>query len=170
MMDRRGFTLIEIMIVVAIIVIIATIAVPRLLRARVNSNEGSAIGGLRTFSSAQTNFQTSATNDIDSDGTGEFGLFWQLTLATPEFIDSSLGSGKKNGYFFNATVPPNANLAETMWEATAYPISKGNTGNRSFYIDESGVLRGTDLGGPRGALGKPLTRALAIPGAPPVGN
>lgn len=170
MANRKGFTLVELMIVVSIIVIIAVLAVPRLMRARVNSNESSAIGGLRTFSSAQTNFQGSATIDVDVDGTGEYGNFQQLTLATPQFIDNSLGSGQKNGYFFFATIPPNPNDAEIMWEATAYPIGKGITGNRSFYIDESGVLRGTDFGGPQGAPGVPLTRALAVPGAPPVGS
>ncbi len=170
MLDKRGFTLIELMIVASIIVIIAAIALPRLMRARLNSNESSAVGGLRTFSSAQTNFQGSATIDVDGDGTGEYGTFQQLTFATPQFIDNSLGSGQKNGYFFFATIPPNPNDAEIMWEATAYPIAKGITGNRSFYIDESGVLRGTDFGGPQGAPGMPLTRVLAVPGAPPIGS
>jgi type IV pilus assembly protein PilA len=168
--DTRGFTLIELMIVVSIIVIIAAIAVPNILNARLLSNEADAIGALRTLSSAQMNFQGSASTDNDNDGTGEFGRFVDLVNATPEFIDSSLGSGQKSGYLFTVTLPPNVNDAEIMWEATAFPINKGNTGNRSFYIDESGVLRGTDFGNPRGTPGIPLTRALAVPGAPPVGG
>jgi prepilin-type N-terminal cleavage/methylation domain-containing protein len=170
MRRQGGFTLIELMMVAAIIVIIAAIAIPQLLRSRMNSNEGDAIGCLRTLSSAQTSFQASATNDIDGDGQGEYGTFAQLSSATPMFIDDSLGSGKKNGYWYQITTPGNVNDAEVMWEATAFPVSKGRTGNRTFYIDESGVLRGSDYGGPVGGAGVAATRLLAVPNAPPVGS
>ena len=170
MRDSKGFTLIELMIVIAVIVIIAVVAVPRLLRAKLVANESDAVGALRTLSSAQTSFQASSSNDADNDGVGEYGSFTDLSSAVPAFIDDSLGSGTKSGYFFSVTTSAVANSAEIMWEATAYPIMKGNTGNRTFYINESGILRGSDFGGPLGAPGLPATRVLAVPNAPPVGG
>jgi type IV pilus assembly protein PilA len=171
MKDKKGFTLIELMIVVAVIVILAVIAIPRFMRAKLHANEGDAIGALRTLSSAQTNFQASGANDADSDGTGEYGSFANLSNAIPAFIDDSLGSGTKNGYYFSVVTSGVINTDEIMWEASAYPIVKGRTGNRIFYVNESGLLRGSDLlAVPVGAPGVPATRAMAVPAFPPVSN
>jgi len=78
-----GFTLIELMIVVAIIAIIAAIAIPSLLRARISANEGSAIGSLRTLSTSQSQCQANCAIDQDCDGTGEYGVFNELCGAGP---------------------------------------------------------------------------------------
>lgn len=174
MHNRRGFTLIELMIVASIITIVAAMAVPNLLRSKLAANEANAIGALRTLSSAQNNFQGVTAADADTDGIGEYGSFLQLSNATPAFLDESLAGGQKSGYLIAVTTTGIANTDEVFWQASAFPISKGWSGNRTFYIDESGVLRSSDLGGVAGAPGIAATRAMASPASggnfPPVSN
>jgi prepilin-type N-terminal cleavage/methylation domain-containing protein len=74
-----GFTLIELMIVVAIIAIIAAIAIPGLLRARIAANEGSASASMRSLAAAQEQFKKGVSVDQDQSGTGEYGVFNELT-------------------------------------------------------------------------------------------
>ncbi len=86
-----GFTLIELMIVVAIIAIIASVAIPKLLSARLSANESAAISTLRSISSAQAQMQSSASIDTDSDGSGEYGYFGEL--AGVSFLREDGGAG-----------------------------------------------------------------------------
>ncbi len=78
-----GFTLVELMIVVAMIAILTAVAIPNMMAARLQANEAAAIAHLRSISSAQAQFQTSAKADVDRNGTGEFGFFRELASATP---------------------------------------------------------------------------------------
>jgi type II secretory pathway pseudopilin PulG len=113
--------LIELMIVVAIIAIIAAIAIPNLLSARLNANETAAIATLRNISSAQAQFQASSKADTDNDGTGEFGCFVELSGAQPvrsvvgntlnppvlsgAFRTPTNGTVSRSGYFFAIYLP-----------------------------------------------------------------
>lgn len=80
---NAGFTLIELMIVVAIIAIIASVAIPRLMAARLSANESAAISTLRSLTSAQAQVQSSGAIDTDGDGSGEYGGFAELAGTIP---------------------------------------------------------------------------------------
>ena len=88
---NAGFTLIELMIVVAIIAIIASVAIPKLMAARLSANESAAISTLRSLSSAQAQLQSSSAIDSDADGGGEYAYFGELSGTDPMRVSVNAG-------------------------------------------------------------------------------
>jgi prepilin-type N-terminal cleavage/methylation domain-containing protein len=150
----RGFSLIELLIVVAIILIIAAIAIPNLLRSRIAANQASAVGSLRTLNTAEvtyaTTFNTGFTSTLGDLGPPSAGVLPTATAAG--LIDSVLsGMGasgstatqsSKSGYTFtysNAGTDTSGRI--DVYSITATPISVGTTGTNYYYTDMSGVIR-----------------------------
>jgi type IV pilus assembly protein PilA len=131
MKKTAGFTLIELMIVVAIIAIIAAIAIPNLLRSRMQSNESAAIGNLRTINGSEVAFHSA--NSLYAV------TFDELTTATPPFLDGNWAA-PKSGYTFTL------GGGVDNFTANADPTTPGTTGNRYFYTDSSGVIRFSTAG------------------------
>ena len=158
---NSGFTLIELMIVVAIIAIIAAIAIPNLLRSRMSANEASAAGAMRTLSTAEVSFQTAAFVDNDGDGVGDYGTLAQLGDpdgggATPPYIDAVLSGGAKQGYAFTEAITFGAAAQAPQYTINADPQNLGQSGYRRYFVDESGVIRFTSDGNAANAASTPM--------------
>ena len=143
MKKHAGFTLIELMIVIAVIAIIAAVAIPNLIRSRMSANEAAAIAALNTIQSGQIGYSNTKFDDADDDNVGDYGDLEDLgepPNETEPFIDEVLATGTKQGYVFEVTVDT-ADDGDEAYTCTARPVTYGKTGVRSFFVDESGVIR-----------------------------
>jgi type IV pilus assembly protein PilA len=143
-----GFSLIELLIVVAVILVIAAIAIPNLLRSRMAANEASAVASVRSINTSQVVYQSTynigfAARLIDLSDGGVAANCTPPTLPVSTsscLIDSSLAAGSKTGYNFTYT-PVSTGAVVSTYRVNADPISSGGSGQRHFFSDETLVIR-----------------------------
>ena len=159
--QQKGFSLIELLIVVAIILIIAAIAIPNLLRSRMAANEASAVGSLRTINTAEVTY----SNTYPTVGFGNLGVLGgtAANCAGSTYASSSnaclvddvlANTAIKSGYNFTATA--GSGTPSVTYTSLAVPSANGQSGSRAFCSDQSGVIRfnagGTACGNTDAAL------------------
>jgi type IV pilus assembly protein PilA len=151
--NQKGFSLIELLIVVAIILIIAAIAIPNLLRARIAANEASAVGSCRTMNTAMVTYASTYGNGFAAGiapmGTKAAGDT-VASCGEALLIDNQLTTGIKTGYSFTIAdgtgdtpnaAPTGGCAGWNLYTITAQPVTPGTTGQRYFYTDQTGVIR-----------------------------
>lgn len=138
---QTGFSLIELLIVVAIILIISAIAIPNLLRSRMAANEASAVGSIRTINTSAVMYSAVYPQDGFPASLAALGGAAPCTATSAQacLLDQVLATGTKSGYTFVWT--GDGNTPSVGYTINGTPVTIGSTGQRMFCSDQSGVIR-----------------------------
>jgi type IV pilus assembly protein PilA len=138
---QKGFSLIELLIVVAIILIISAIAIPNLLRSRMAANEASAVGSIRTINTSAVMYSATYPNVGFPSSLAALGGAAPCTATTTNacLLDEVLAAGTKSGYTFLWT--GDGNTPSLVYTINGTPVVVGSSGQRMFCSDQSGVIR-----------------------------
>lgn len=152
MRSQKGFSLVELLLVVAVILILCAIAVPNFLRARMAANESSALASLRNIDTAQVSYASTYPEvgfapDLNTLGPGPNAGNSTVTSTNALLLDNVLGCPtgvgtaycEKSGYQFNITAGTGTPL--NLYSANANPNALGQSGTRYFYTDNTDVIR-----------------------------
>jgi type IV pilus assembly protein PilA len=152
---QKGFSLIELLIVVAIILIIAAIAIPNLLRSKMAANEASAVASLRTYNTSIVAYST--TYGTDPSALSSLGPSATPSSTAADLVDNLLGAATpvKSGYSFTFSAGAASSGVISSYSIVAAPVNT-STGQRRFYTDQSGVIRNTTDGSTPTASSSPI--------------
>jgi type IV pilus assembly protein PilA len=151
---QAGFTLMELLIVISIMLVLMLIAIPNFAKMKIQANQTSAIQSLRAIYSAQIQYQTNFPANGFACSLAALGGDPKAGAPTPQsaqVLDSGLATGQKSGYTFNIVnctkVTVNNQDQYTGYEATAVPQAVGRTGTNGYCIDQQGEIRADPTGG-----------------------
>jgi type IV pilus assembly protein PilA len=140
--SAQGFSLIELLVVVAVILIIAAIAIPNFIQSKERANESAAVQNLRTITTANVIYSTTYADGYSPNLSDLGGNAATITATSAELIDTILATGQKSGYSFQyAVTTTDAFGNPTGYTANADPITQNITGMRHFYTDQTMVIR-----------------------------
>lgn len=141
MKKQKGFSLIELLIVVAIILIISAIAIPSYLRSRMQANEASAVGSLRMINTSAVTYSSTYVNVGFPANLADMGGVnpCTATSSTACVLEDTLAQGTKSGYSFLWT--GDGATPSVAYSLTATPLNVGGSGQRQFCTDQAGVIR-----------------------------
>ena len=158
--SRRGFSLIELLIVIAIILVIAGLAIPSFLRSKMRANEAAIAGALRSVTTANETYQSTYAQgyapNFASLAPPPAGTAPSASAAG--LIDPTLATGTRNGYnFIYAAIDTDGNGQFDQYTVNANPVQVGTSGEKYFYVDHTNVIR-ENLGGPADATSSPIPK------------
>jgi len=143
--SQGGFSLIELLVVVAVILIVMAIAIPNFIRSKLRANEASTVQNLRNITTGEVVYSTTYEIGFSPDLVSLGGTGVTVDQGHAGLIDQVLANGQKSGYNFTYTILAQDSLSHvTSYSVNADPIIVGNTGQRHFYADQTGVIREND--------------------------
>lgn len=143
----RGFSLVELLVVIAVILIIAAIAIPNFMRSRMRANEGAAAANIRNIITSEVVYSTTYQIGFSPSLAALGGSGATVDQNNSELIDSVLSSGAKSGYSYSYKVVLKDSAGHVQeYSINADPLNVGQTGVVHFYADQTGVIRRNETG------------------------